>query len=666
MKKHITRTSLIASIMILLFCPLKSQEQKTNLPTIYLTTNDGSAITSKEDWKAGRIVVKSSNQSEELSVITEIRGRGNSTWSMAKKPYRIKLDKRTNLLNLPAREKNWVFLANYADKTLLRNALAFKISEMVGLEFTPSVRFVDLVFNGSYLGNYLLTDQIEVKEFRVPVEEQELTATKEPEISGGYLLEIDGFADGEPVWFRTPQGLPITIKYPKDDEINNTQKNYIINYTNDFENRLFSSNFKDETAGYRAKVDSVSLVNWYIACELTGNSDSFWSTYIYKKRSDDKLYFGPLWDFDIAFNNDNRLGDASNKLMREHAHNYRNWIERFWLDEWFRKAVARRWTELLQDNISAQLVDYLSETAELLDESQQLNFNRWNNLNNRVYLETFLFDTYKKGVDFLKSYIINRVNFLTKEFAYEELYPSEPFPNADYMIMNKKARKVIQVKDNSDKRNAELNMWEPLNTNNSQFWRIIPVDEEYVNIINRYSGLAMTGNGYDNSLIQITLNENNDSQKWRIIPVGDGDIYGIENKSTNYSINNSGGGTENGNRVIEYTSSIHLEEKTNQHWQFLKIENSSGITQNPKGFEIVLYPNPAKEFAYVKIQSEISSRFDLSIYTISGNKLYSKNYNTLPAGQQIVLPVHGLESGIYFVELRTDTGLNLTQKLIVK
>ena len=91
-----------------------------------------------------------------------------------------------------AKEKNWVLLANYADKTLMRNALAFETARnMMNFGFTPSVTFVDVVLNGENLGSYMLTDQVEVKDKRVPVTEQETTTTmSDPEITGGYLIEV--------------------------------------------------------------------------------------------------------------------------------------------------------------------------------------------------------------------------------------------------------------------------------------------------------------------------------------------------------------------------------------------------------------------------------------------------------------------------------------------
>jgi hypothetical protein len=347
----------IAALIISLFVigQLFAQSQLTNLPTIYITTDDGKDIQSKEVYKSGRILIKSSDPTEELDTITEIRGRGNSTWHEAKKPYRIKLNKKYNLLNNKAKAKSWVLLANHKDKSLIRNAVAFKISELLEFEFSPSSRFVDLYINGDYKGNYQVTDQMEVNKNRVPVLEQDSGVVTEPEITGGYFIEVDGFAGSPDWWFRTNKGMPVTIHSPDKDVINIPQYNYISNFTQKFETALFASNFSDPTNGYRQYVDEKSLIDWYIASELTGNPDSFWSTYMYKHYNEEKFYFGPLWDFDIAFNNDSRLGDATYKLMRTSAHNPKTWITQLWKDDWFKRAVYLRWTEIEASGILNKL-----------------------------------------------------------------------------------------------------------------------------------------------------------------------------------------------------------------------------------------------------------------------------------------------------------------------
>lgn len=392
-------------------------EQLTNLPTIYIETEGHASINSKEDYVPGTVTVVSDN--EEI-VITDkamgIRGRGNSTWGMAKKPYRIKFDKKINFLGQNAKAKSWVLLANYADKTLMRNGLAFEASRFMDFEFTSAAVFVDVVLNGTYLGNYCVADQMQVNPGRVEIDEMDETCLDGDAITGGYFLEIDGFADSEPVHFVTNKGLKITVKSPDEEVIQPAQLKYITDFINLFESKLFANNFTDPELGYRSMVDQKSLIDWYIACELTGNPDSWWSTYIYKKRADDHIYFGPLWDFDIAFNNDNRLGDAARKLMRDHGFDPKTWIQRMWQDQWFRTAVHDRWKQLLKAGIEKHLTDYVTNTAALIDQSQQKNFQLWNVLNKRVYNEQFLFDTYAEGVDFLRDYVTARIAFLTESF----------------------------------------------------------------------------------------------------------------------------------------------------------------------------------------------------------------------------------------------------------
>lgn len=412
-------------------------DQLTNLPTIYIETQNHAAINSKENYVPGTVTVVSGD--EEVAVTDKemgIRGRGNSTWGMAKKPYRIKFDKKLNFMGQNAKAKSWVLLANYADKTLMRNAVAFEISRFMGFEFSPANAFADVVLNGQYIGNYCISDQMQVNPGRVEIDEMDETCISGEELTGGYFLEIDGFGSSEPVHFTTSKGLTITVKSPDEELIQQVQIDYITNFINRFESKLFAANYTDPEQGYRSMVDEKSLIDWYIACELTGNPDSWWSTYIYKKRSDDHIYFGPLWDFDIAFNNDNRLGDASRKLMRNDGFDPRTWIQRFWSDQWFRTAVYDRWKQLLALGIKKHLDDYITQTAELIDASQKKNFQTWDVLNKRVYNEQFLFKTYGEGVDFLKSYVSSRIEFLTESFktSGEVSHIDDIVDGAEYFI----------------------------------------------------------------------------------------------------------------------------------------------------------------------------------------------------------------------------------------
>ena len=204
--------------------------QKTNLPTVYIETQNHQSIASKENYLKATLRYVDA-EGEKYYDALGIRGRGNSTWGLAKKPYRIKFDKKQEFLGgKHAKAKSWTLIANYADKSLMRNALASYIGDLAGLPFTAAAQFVDLVLNGQYVGNYQISDQIEVRGKRVDIVEQEDPMTDDSNITGGYLLEIDGFADSEPCYITTTRGVKITVKSP-DDEIIDQRQVKSVSYT---------------------------------------------------------------------------------------------------------------------------------------------------------------------------------------------------------------------------------------------------------------------------------------------------------------------------------------------------------------------------------------------------------------------------------------------------
>ena len=200
------------------------------------------------------------------------------------------------LLDAPAKAKKWTLISNHSDKTLMRNILAFEISRRVGAKYTPYCHPVDVIINGEYKGCYQLCDQIEVDENRVNITEMEPEDISGDAITGGYLIEIDAYANEEPEhsMFKSSKGIPVTIKSPDDDEITPQQKSYIESYFNRLEARVFSENFSDEIHGYRQLFDTESFIKHFIVGEISGNTDTYWSTYLYKERGDDKIYTGPV------------------------------------------------------------------------------------------------------------------------------------------------------------------------------------------------------------------------------------------------------------------------------------------------------------------------------------------------------------------------------------
>jgi hypothetical protein len=376
--------------------------QLTNLPTIYLETGGNYDFVDKSIYAASQVVVVNDGAVDVYGA--QVRGRGNSTWDyMEKKPFRIKFDKKQHFLGLPANAKSWTLISLAVDKTLLRNALAFEISRFLVFEFTPSCMMVDVVLDGFYYGTFMASDHIEINENRIDIDEMDEEDTDAKKITGGYHLEIDAYASEELEYFVTPRGVPITIKSPDEDVIQPVQKEYIANHIRQLENLLFS----DTEKALKDYIDVESAVKYYLLSELTGNCDSYWCISCYKKRGDDKLYFGPVWDYDQAFLTNERVPRFEATLDQEFGM-ARAWFQQIMQTPMAQNVLARLWKRVKDESFKPQLQDFLAENAAYLQKSQTLNFRRWNSINRKVWFEGALFDTYDEYIDFVSDFIEDR------------------------------------------------------------------------------------------------------------------------------------------------------------------------------------------------------------------------------------------------------------------
>lgn len=246
----------------------------------------------------------------------QMRGRGNMTWRDDKKPYKIKLDKKTDLLGLgkDERNKHWVLLANANDSTLMKDRLTGYVGDKMGLEYTPLGVPVDVVMNDKYLGSYLLMEHVRVGTGRIDIDELDEADVNVPEITGGYVVQNGNQEDlKSPNFFTTSSGLKWFNHTPSfdvndDGYENEAQKNYIRNYMQMMEDMLYSDAQTDnEGNSYTSYMDMPSAAKYWLVQAFSNNGDAMvtGSTYLYKKRDTEseagKLYWGPLWDFDMAW-----------------------------------------------------------------------------------------------------------------------------------------------------------------------------------------------------------------------------------------------------------------------------------------------------------------------------------------------------------------------------
>ncbi|MBR4336778.1 MAG: CotH kinase family protein [Bacteroidaceae bacterium] len=420
----------------------------SDLPLITIHTTDAREVTSRTTYIDGTYSAiystkidgspaRSSGGTRIQSDTLQIRGRGNASWGFPKKPYRLKLNRARKLMGMSADAKNWTLINNYGDKTLMRNLLAFDVSCRLGMAWTPEGRLVDVFFNGEYEGTYQLCDQVQVHEDRVAVTKMEKTDNYGDFVTGGYLIELDSYASGEPKWFTSSTfRIPITIKYPDSENITPYQEAYIKNQWNAFERTVSSSNYADPETGYASMLDVPSFVQYFLVGEYSGNTDTYWSVNVWKERDDPRFHFGPVWDFDLAFENDNRtypissIGNTFIALSSRSsaANGVRSLIPRIinttkdlQCEEWSRARLDRG----LSTEQMLHLVDSLAEKADV---SQRLNFIRWPILSTYVHQNFQALGSYRAEVESMKSYISYRMDWMDKKVGLDSIYSKVILP----------------------------------------------------------------------------------------------------------------------------------------------------------------------------------------------------------------------------------------------
>lgn len=366
----------------------------------------------------------------------EVRGRGNSTWGLPKKPYRIKFPVKFSPVGLDhAKAKSWVILAHDMDKSLLRNHLAFEISRILfnanenyhnegAVMFTPSSQFVNVYMNDDYHGVYQMSDQMEVAKGRIDIDRlKAVDGSDASKITGGYLVETNIHHDeGYPVSFNSSRGIYMDHKYPKDDDCDIAQYRYMEDFIYKAESILYSYDFKDPQYGWRKWFDEKTLADYMIVKELAGDMDGYTSTYFYKRRGIDKIFFGPVWDVDKGWNNDKREphGNTLSQLMIYggfYMPPYINpdWFHRFWQDEEFRKFVGTRWAQKREALVSKVLSE-LDSMPKSMSKAIRANFSVWEfnyQYSNEANMPA---RTYELEIQRMKDLTVQRAELLDKLF----------------------------------------------------------------------------------------------------------------------------------------------------------------------------------------------------------------------------------------------------------
>lgn len=412
--------------------------QVTNLPTVSIHTENNVEPFDKETEIPSQLTIISNDGTKLLSETGSTRERGNFSRTFPKRPYRIKFDAKQNVLDAPAKAKKWTLINNYGDKTLMRNLLAFHLSRILEMPYTPYGTAVDVFLNGEYKGCYQLCDQIQVHKKRVNITEMTPEDNSGEALTGGYLIEVDAYADQEVSWFTSDYYTRVTIKSPDEDEITTQQKNYIRNHYSKMEK------------SWRTYLDTDTYLRHFIVGEMSGNTDTYWSVYMYKQRGDDKIYTGPVWDFDLAFENDNRTYPINN---------HSQWVFQYGSVEGYMRTLTNNiindnttkaklisiWDNARHNGLDEEsLLAYVDNLSQQLNRSQELNFTRWPIMNEYIHQNPVIWGSYQAEVNNVKNYIRNRIAWIDNKLGYT-FVPDEPSGISSASVDNDQTVKVYSI-----------------------------------------------------------------------------------------------------------------------------------------------------------------------------------------------------------------------------
>lgn len=402
--------------------------QLTNLPTLYITLDNGAAqgdITKDGEQLPGVVSLSAEGYEAIVDAPITIKGRGNSTWQLPKKPYQIKFDEKTDVLGM-GKAKKWILLANYWDKTLMRNYATYNLAIRMGMDYTTEGRFVDVVINGEYQGNYLLTEKVELGGQRID----------EDEDNGGVLFELEVLVrhpdDGCAACVVTNDGVHAMVKEP---EMDTAEEQAALNadclqFLNNIEDKL-----EQGYEVYSQYIDVQSFIDWYIVNELAKNFDAaFWtSTYCYRSE-DGILHMGPVWDVDVCFGNQ----DVTYPDTIDNGLNYYNyradkgaWYRTLFQDSTFVSMLKERWNQLVEEGYFDDMLEEIDQTAEYLSASQAKDLERWPDAMQvtEVRGKGTPYFTYAEEVNHFKNYIIQRIDWLNTQWGSQEQYSNRLYDN---------------------------------------------------------------------------------------------------------------------------------------------------------------------------------------------------------------------------------------------
>jgi hypothetical protein len=408
----------------------------SNLPIIDINTN-GQQIPDDVRIVADMGIIY--NENGQRNLLTDpynhyngkigIELRGSTSKNFPKKPYRIETQDElgenlnVSIFGMPE-ENDWVLHNPYSDKSLIRNVMAYKISNDIG-RYASRTQLCEVFVNGDYKGVYVFMEKLKRDKNRVDIARLDEDDVSADSLTGGYIIKVDKL-DGEQVDGFEGKNVFYQYHYPRPVDIKPEQKTYIKNFITRFEARMKTDNFDSPASGYPKYIDIDSAVDFFIINEVTRNIDGYrLSAFMWKDRDSKggKLIMGPVWDFNLSFGNGDYFdgwktnGWNLDYLIIHTAHEYTPpfWWDRLHDTDEFKSKLYARWTSLragvLQTDVLTGYIDALEDT---LAEAQARNFAKWPILGTDVWPNWYWrgVTVHAEQIEWMKTWLIDRLAWM--------------------------------------------------------------------------------------------------------------------------------------------------------------------------------------------------------------------------------------------------------------
>ena len=365
------------------------------LPRLVIETKNFRQVLDKETKVPAYAQIYGEKAPESSIKNLTIKGRGNSSFVMSKYSYKIKFEKKESLFGMP-KDKEWDLVANFRDKSMVRNYITYQLAGLLGDEYNPKCQFVELYINREYRGIFLLVEHVKVSENRVNISKGD----------SSFLFEQTSATSTDGVMFTSSLGY--IFKYCSPKEPSSEAAELLENHIDEFEAFLKTPKvYKQENIA--RWIDIEDFIRYYWIQEFTKNLDGHRrSIFLTWESGDDApIKMGPVWDFDLAFGNSRSDNSAPEQwLTRKYG-----WNRYLFKGSDYQSLVREYWKN--NRPVFVSILDSIDSISRKLQKASRNEFKRWPVLENTYDMPFYeSYGSYEEAVDTLKSWIERRIQWI--------------------------------------------------------------------------------------------------------------------------------------------------------------------------------------------------------------------------------------------------------------